>query len=133
MIDIVGLDKAEVLLELYNHSHQQGLGNLYPLVELTVEDAKKILKEERYRIDSLYGKPISVDLSNDEEFDESIYDAYIGQGMAQLAVDAARKRKKIREGLSEPIVKGFDKRFNNNINDNIITSEDINNINTKKR
>ena len=26
MINIKGLDKAQLLVELYNHSHQQGLG-----------------------------------------------------------------------------------------------------------
>ena len=37
MINIKGIDKARLLVELYNHSHQQGLGMLQPAKELTIE------------------------------------------------------------------------------------------------
>lgn len=103
MINIKGLDKAELLVELYNHSHQQGLGMLHPLVNLTVEDAKKLLEEQTY-FDYLYGKVMKVDLSNDEEFDEWLYDRDNGQGMAQSVVDGMRK--KLEKTTTEVVAQG---------------------------
>lgn len=49
VIDIKGLDKAEVLLALYNGSHCQGLGFLQALDTYTLEDAKshKRIEEEK--------------------------------------------------------------------------------------
>ena len=47
-IDIKGLDKAEVLLALYNHSHVQGLGFLQMVDNYTLKDAKKTLKQAHH-------------------------------------------------------------------------------------
>ena len=44
MIDIKGLDKAEVLLALYRDSHVQGLGFLQAVDMYTITDAKRDLK-----------------------------------------------------------------------------------------
>lgn len=90
MINIKGLDKAQLLVELYNHSHQQGLGMMQPSKSLTIEDAKKLLEQTTY-FDYLYGKVMKVDLSSDEEFEERLYDRDNGQGMAQSVVDGMRK------------------------------------------
>ena len=89
MINIKGLDKAQLLVELYNHSHQQGMGMLQPARNLTVEDAKKLL-EQTTSFDYLYGKVMKVDLSGDE-FEEWLYDRDNGQGMAKKIVDDMRK------------------------------------------
>lgn len=91
MINIKGLDKAELLVELYNHSHQQGLGMLQPAKNLTVEDAKKLL-EQTTSFDYLYGKVMKINLSNDEQFEERLYDRDNGQGAAQKVVDEMRKK-----------------------------------------
>lgn len=91
MINIKGLDKAQLLIELYNHSHQQGLGIMQPSRSLTIEDAKKLL-EQTTDFDYLYGRVMKVDLSDDEEFEERLYDLDNGQGMAQLVVDSMRKK-----------------------------------------
>ena len=90
MINIKGLDKAQLLVELYNHSHQQGLGMMQPSRSLTIEDAKQLLEQTTY-FDYLYGKVMKVDLSSDEEFEERLYDRDNGQGMAQSVVDGMRK------------------------------------------
>ena len=90
MINIKGLDKAELLVELYNHSHQQGMGMLQPARSLSVEDARKLL-EQTQSFDYLYGKVMKVDLSGDE-FEEWLYDRDNGQGMAQSVVDGMKKK-----------------------------------------
>lgn len=91
MINIKGIDKAELLVELYNRSRQQGFGMLQRARNLTVEDAREMLKESTY-FDYLYGKVMKVDLSNDEELNEFLYDRDNGQGAAQAVVDEIRKK-----------------------------------------
>ena len=91
MIDISGLDKAEVLVALYNNSHKQGLGFLQPDVELTVEKARELLSKITY-FDYLYGKVMKVDLSNDS-FNEWLYDRDNGEGKAKRVVEELRLKK----------------------------------------
>lgn len=94
MINIKGLDKAKVLVELYNHSHQLGIGMLQNAKNLTLEDARELLKNETY-FDYLYGKVMKIDLSSDEEFDEKLYDLNNGAGTAQKIIDKLRKELEI--------------------------------------
>lgn len=143
MINIKGLDKAQLLVELYNHSHQQGLGMLQPSRSLTVEDARKLLEQTTY-FDYLYGKVMKVDLSSDEEFEERLYDRDNGQGMAQSVVDGMRKELEkavtdaeqgVRESIPDNI--SIDKQPINNFNEpkpinNLNERVDINNIIEKK-
>lgn len=70
MIDIKGLDKAEVLKALYDNSHVQGMGFLQavPAGTVTVNHCRELLKHGTY-FDYLYGRVLKVDLSGDE-FDE---------------------------------------------------------------
>lgn len=91
MINIKGIDKAELLVELYDHSHQQGMGMLQPKKTLTIEDARKLL-EQTTSFDYLYGKVMKIDLSSDEQFEERLYDRDNGYGMAQSVVDEIRKK-----------------------------------------
>lgn len=90
MVNIKDLDKAKVLLELYNNSQQQGLGVFAPKVDLSLEDCRKLL-ESQTDFDYLHGKVMKVDLSSDEEFDEWLYDRDNGDGKAQEVVNAIRK------------------------------------------
>ena len=46
IIDIEGLDKAEVLHALYHRSHVQGLGILQAIPAYTVADARRDLDEQ---------------------------------------------------------------------------------------
>jgi hypothetical protein len=91
MIDIKGLDKAEVLKALYDHSHVQGLGFLQAVPDgtVTVEHCRELLEKETY-FDYLYGKVLKVDLRHDE-FNEYLYDRDNGIGAAQMAIDSIRK------------------------------------------
>lgn len=90
MIDIRGLNKAEVLKALYDHSHVQGMGFLQavPAGFVTVRRCQSLLKEQTY-FDYLYGRVLKVDLSGDE-FDERLYDRDCGEGAAKRAVDSLR-------------------------------------------
>lgn len=97
MVNIKGLDKAELLVELYNHSHQQGMGMLQPKRDLSYEEAKQLLEKTTY-FDYLYGKVLKVDLSKDE-LEEWLYDRDNGQGMVQSIVDKIMVKKK--ENISE--------------------------------
>lgn len=95
IVDIKGLDKAEVLLALYNHSHVQGLGFLQMVDNYTLKDAKKDLEASApyFYFDYLHGRVIKVDLSKDE-FDGWLYDRDCGEGAAQNAINELRKKQK---------------------------------------
>ena len=95
-IDIKGLDKAEVLLALYNHSKPLGLGWLQEMGkkrEYTLEDARRDLEESSpyFYFDYLYGRVMKVDLSKDT-FDGWLYDRDNGEGEAQKVIDELRKK-----------------------------------------
>ena len=86
MLDIKGLDKAEVLKALYDSSHVQGMGFLQAVPEgtVTVDLCRKLLKQSTY-FDYLYGRVLKVDLSGDE-FDERLYERDNGRDSAARAI-----------------------------------------------
>lgn len=77
MLDIKGLDKAEVLKALYDSSHVQGMGFLQVVPEgtVTVDHCRKLLKQSTY-FDYLHGRVLKVDLSRDT-FDERLYERFM--------------------------------------------------------
>lgn len=91
MINIKGLNKAEVLKALYDRSHVQGMGFLQAVPNgfVTVEHCEELLRETTY-FDYLYGKVLKVDLSGDK-FDERLYDRDCGIGAARRAINSLRK------------------------------------------
>jgi hypothetical protein len=92
VIDISGLDKAEVLHALYHRSHVQGLGILQAIPEYTVDDARKDLDEQPgYYFDYLHGRVLKVDLFGDS-FDSWLYDRDCGEGAAEAAINELRRR-----------------------------------------
>lgn len=92
VIDISGLDKAEVLHALYHRSHVQGLGILQAIPEYTVDDARKDLDEQPgYYFDYLHGRVLKVDLFGDS-FDSRLYDRDCGEGAAEAAINELRRR-----------------------------------------
>ena len=94
IIDIEGLDKAEVLHALYHRSHVQGLGILQAIPAYTVEDARRDLDEQPgYYFDYLYGRVLKVDLSKDS-FDSRLYDRDCGEGAAEEAINKLRGKTK---------------------------------------
>lgn len=97
MISIKGLNKAEVLKALYDHSHVQGMGiyQVVPEGTVTAEHCQMLLDTTGYPyFDYLYGRVIKVDLSGDE-FDERLYDRDCGPGAAERAVRPIRNQNVI--------------------------------------
>ena len=90
MVDIKGLNKAEVLAALYNNAKPQGLGFLqYDPKPMSVNEAEEILKQTTY-FDYLKGRVMKVNLKSDKVFEERLYDRDNGYGAAQRAIDALR-------------------------------------------
>ena len=106
MIDIKGLDKAEVLYSLWHNSHAQGMSFLgLPRAKegFTLEHARELIKETGYVLegenrpcclyfDYLEGHVIKCDITNDE-FDERLYDRDCGEGAAAKAIEYVREGK----------------------------------------
>lgn len=86
-IDISKLDKAEVLVALYNNSRQQGMGFLNPSGRepLTKEQATELLKKTTY-FDYLAGRVMKVELKGDT-LDPRLYDRDNGTGAAASALE----------------------------------------------
>lgn len=90
MVDIKGLNKAEVLAALYNNSKPLGLGFMhFDPMDMTVAEAEEILNQTTY-FDYLKGRVMKVDLSSDDSFEEWLYDRDNGKGAAQRVIDSLR-------------------------------------------
>lgn len=88
-VNIEGLDKAAVLIALYNASKVMGMGVLHARKSpFTVGEATKLLKEYS-RFDYLFGRIMKVDLAGNS-FDPDSYDRDNGAGAAQRAIDKLR-------------------------------------------
>lgn len=88
MVSIKGISKGKVLAALYNNSHPLGLGILqYDPKPMTEEEGENLLKQSTY-FDYLKGRVMKVDLSDDDAFNECLYDRDNGEGAAQKAVSA---------------------------------------------
>lgn len=92
MIDITGINKAEVLAALYNNSKPQGLGFFnFTQEDMTVCEAQKLLEETTY-FDYIKGRVMKVDLRSDTEFEEYLYDRDNGPGAAERVIVALREK-----------------------------------------
>lgn len=99
MVDIKGLDKAEVLAALHAGSRALGMGIFHERGGLTVEECRAILAGERGDVDYgggmyfdyLRGRVMKVDLSGDE-FSPRLYDRDNGAGAAERAISGLRSR-----------------------------------------
>ena len=102
MVNIKGLDKAEVLHVLWRHSHPQGLSFMGLSPEgFTLQKAHELIKERQEKNARLYfdyveGHVIKCDLSGDS-FDEFLYDRDCGPGAAEAAIDELRTWNSIKE------------------------------------
>lgn len=91
MINIEGLNKADVLRVLYDNSRPLGLGFLYYIpAPMMVEEAEELLKVTT-NFDYLKGRIMKIDLNSDVEFEEWLYDRDNGNGSAQRAIKILRK------------------------------------------
>lgn len=86
MINTKGMDKARVLMGLYNGSRILGMGILDPEANkpLTYDEAKALLARQTY-FDYLRGRVMKVDLKSDD-LDPRLYDRDNGQGAAEFAI-----------------------------------------------
>lgn len=93
MIDISGLDRAEVLAALYNNSRPLGMGFLHYTPEpMSKGEAAKLLEEADY-FDYLKGRVMKSHLRKGEtQFDEGLYDRDNGKGAAAAAIEPLRKK-----------------------------------------
>ena len=90
MINIEGLEKAEVLMVLYNRAKTQGLGMLhYTPDPMTKEVAVTLLEKGTY-FDYVQGRVMKVNLKSDIEFEEYLYDRDNGDAAAASAISFLR-------------------------------------------
>jgi hypothetical protein len=86
MIDIKNLNKAEVLMALYNNAKPQGMGFLHFTPEdMTKEEAEEILKSQK-RFDYLKGRVMKVNLA-ENEFDPWLYNRDNGENAAEKIIE----------------------------------------------
>jgi len=97
MIDIKGLDKAEVLFVLYNcaitkendfyarMSDEEASDFISFAYSFSNVDKSKVV----ISIGSFYNKVLNVNLTGDE-FDPTSYNKHNGENMAQIAIDSIR-------------------------------------------
>ena len=95
-ISIEGLDKAQVLAALFNHSKQQGMGfyDRSGASQMTAEQAAKDIErmDGRLYFDYHLGRVMKVDIAGDS-FSPRLYDRDNGQGAAAAAIDSIRQAK----------------------------------------
>ena len=92
-ISLAGLDKAKVLMALYDSSRPLGMGFLHYTPEpLDKRAACKALAAGTY-FDYLNGRVMKVDLGGDE-LDPCLYDRDNGEGAALKAIEKVRKEEK---------------------------------------
>lgn len=84
-INIAGLDKAKVLIALYEHARAQGMGFLQAKNEpMTEAEAKALLEADDY-FDYVHGRVMKVQISGDE-LNPRLYDRDNGFGAAEAAI-----------------------------------------------
>lgn len=93
MVNIEGLEKEKVLLELYNNA-KSNLDVLFPSGELSEDDCKKLI-QNNHSFDRVKGRIIRVDLSSNKVFDETLYDKSNGAGKAQESIEFLKAKKEI--------------------------------------
>jgi hypothetical protein len=94
VIDITGLDKADVLIALYESARVQGFGYLHVQAEpLSRDVARELLARQTY-FDYLFGRVLKVDFAEeDAAIDPRLYDRDNGEGAAQRAIETLRVKQ----------------------------------------
>ena len=100
MINISGLDKAEVLQALYGATRPLTMGIFYDKPDMLSDDqAAELIRlgqagdlgRRPMYFDYVGGRPIKSDLSGDE-FDPRLFDRDAGQGAAARAIEELRAK-----------------------------------------
>lgn len=92
IVNIAGLDKAQVLAALFNYAGQQGLGVLEQdgTRRMTVEEAREMLDTGRTHFEYVRGRVMKIDLDSDE-LDVRLYNRDNGEGAVQATLEHLRK------------------------------------------
>ena len=130
MVDIMGLDKAEVLVALWNNSCEVGLSFNPSGKPLTVREARRIINGRYYNFDYCKGRVIKCNISGDE-FDPWRYDRENGAGAAQMAIDELRKE--IANRTEEKGTIGMMKQFFEFLNGSSMRKEKTENRRSRRR
>lgn len=86
-MNIKGVSKAKVLLELYNNARPLGLGCLqYDSELMTEEEAQKLLESGQTYFDYVKGRVMKIDLSTDE-LETDLYNRDNGIGRAEEVIE----------------------------------------------
>lgn len=89
MIDIKGINKAKLLVALYNSATPRGMGFLhYNPSNLTEQDAEELLKETT-SFDYLLGRVMKVDIGGNTMRND-LYDRDNGYGKVERIVNGLR-------------------------------------------
>jgi len=103
MVDIKGLDKAEVLAALHAATHAQGMSFVHDKGALSVEECREIIDaagtergenfttNDRLYFDYLRGRVMKVDIGGDE-FDPRLFDRDNFTGAAECAIAGLREK-----------------------------------------
>lgn len=87
-MDISTLNKANVLVALYNRARTQGMGIIhYTPEDMTIDEAQELLDTGRTYFDYHKGRVMKVDLSGDE-LDTWLYNRDNGPEAAEIAIEA---------------------------------------------
>ena len=130
MVDIKGLDKAKVLVALWDNSYESGLSFNPSGKPLTVREARRIIKGRYYNFDYCKGRVIKCNISGDE-FDPWRYDRENGAGAARRAIDELRKE--IANRSEEKGTIGMMKQFFEFLNGSPRREEEIENRRGRRR
>lgn len=106
MVDIKGLDKAQVLITLWEASRMQGVSCLGYGGKMTVKKAEQYLKDYRHvskdgketiYFDYLNGKVMKIDIAPDV-IDTRLYDRDNGEGAGERAIRNLRLALQVANG-----------------------------------
>jgi len=91
-MNISGMDKARVLMTLYNGSKQQGFGlyNLHGKKAMTLDEAQYIIDNYGMNYEYLNGRIMKIDISGDEVH-TSAYNRDVGEGAAERLIEELKK------------------------------------------
>lgn len=93
MIDISGLDKAELLAALHAGSHPLGMGWLHEKGDLSIEEARLMIADYNRDLyfDYVTGRVMKVDLNGDQ-LNGRLYDRDNGEGACAAVVAKLRAK-----------------------------------------
>jgi hypothetical protein len=94
MLNISGIDRAELIAGLYNGTPALGMGILHDRGTLTPEDIREDLGDRidgDLHFDYYHGHPLKVSIQGEELHGEALYDRDAGEGMATRIIETLRR------------------------------------------